>query len=92
MLVSGGRVASVITSQLSKPTIATSSGTSMPRLAQRVERAARDLVVAAEQRVGRRRVASNSVCHGFAAPGFRPAARQIRPVASASRLRRSAAR
>ena len=30
-LVSGGRVASAITSQLSKPTTATSSGTAMPR-------------------------------------------------------------
>ena len=31
MLESGGREASVITSQLSKPTIATSPGTPMPR-------------------------------------------------------------
>ncbi len=52
MLVSGGRAASVMTSQLSKPTIATSDGTADPTFAQRVGRAARDLVVAAEQRVG----------------------------------------
>ena len=47
-LVSGGRVASVITSQLSKPTTATSAGHGEAHVSQRVDRAAGDLIVAAE--------------------------------------------
>ena len=58
MLVSGGRAASVITSQLSKPTMATSPGTREAALAERVGGAAGDLVVAAEEGVGRRVPAS----------------------------------
>ena len=50
-LVSGGRHAVTITSQLSNPTIATLSGTSIA-LSRNASAAARDLVVAAKQRVG----------------------------------------
>ena len=51
-LVSCGRAASAITSQLSKPTIATSSGTASPISRKRIRRTACDLIVAAEDRVG----------------------------------------
>ena len=69
-----GRVASAMICQLSKPTIATSSGTAMPALAQSVGDAARDLVVAAENRVRLRALAANS-----AATASRPQASDQTP-------------
>ncbi len=56
-LESCGRAASVITSQLSKPTIATCAGHGDAALAQRLAGTARQLVVVAEQRIGRRAAA-----------------------------------
>ena len=57
-MVIAGRVAAAMTSQLSKPTTATSSGTRTPDLAQRIDDAARDLVAAAEDGIdpGTRRI------------------------------------
>ena len=80
MLDSGGRAASVITSQLSKPTIATSAGTPMPRsrnasAAPRAiwslpqNSASGGLAPAVEQPVG-----------GGAPPRFRPDAAQAEAV------------
>ena len=76
-LVSGGRVASAMTSQLSKPTIDTRVGHDDAALAQRVGDAAGDLVVAAEDRVGRRAPAAEELRDRLAAPALRPDAGQI---------------
>ena len=71
-LVSGGRAASAITSQLSKPTTATSLGHGDAELAQRVDGAARDLVVAAEERVGRAARRGEELRDRLAPPGLGP--------------------
>ncbi len=80
-LVSGGRAASVITSQLSNPTTATSAGTERPISRKRVERAARDLVVAAEERVWREPPAGEEALNGLPPPHFRPMAGKAIAVA-----------
>ncbi len=49
-------------------------------LAERVGGAASDLVVAAEQRLGRPFAATEQLCHRLAAPAFRPDAGQVEPL------------
>ena len=76
-LVSGGRAASVMTFQLSKPTMATCAGHVDAALAQRLGGAAGDLVVAAEHRVGRRPLAVEQLRRPRRGPSLRPGAAEI---------------
>ena len=61
-----------MTSQLSNPTTATSAGTERPNFAQSLDRAARDLVVAAKERVRRRPLQREEAPDGLAAPRLGP--------------------
>src|SRR5688500_647494 len=86
-LVKGGRAASAITSQLSKPAIATSFGTDSPRSRSasasppaRGCRGPGELVVAAEQRTRRRLAAVEQAADRLAAPGLGPDAGKIESI------------
>ena len=69
-LVSGGRRPSAMTSQLSKPTTATVGGHGAAEVAQSLDRAAGDLVVAAEERVRRRPPALEQALRSPRAPSL----------------------
>ena len=87
MLVSGGRVASAITSQLSKPTIDTASGTTMPR--SRSASAAPRAIWSLPQKIASGGAAPplEKLGHRFATPAFRPDAGQIEVHLSRRRRR-----